>query len=100
MTSEKKPLYKPFPYRGPNKFKYSVYVKCTRNKCGKKLIHFGHIDYQHYKDKGGYFSHLDHLDKTRRKRYRARASGIRDKYGNRTYKDKNSKNYWAYNYLW
>ena len=96
----KKPLYQPFPYKGTGKFKYSVYVKACKNKCGKKLIHFGHIDYQHYKDKGGHYAHLNHLDKTRRKNYRKRASGIRNKKGQLTYKLKDTKNYWSYHYLW
>lgn len=93
-------LYKPFKYRGRGKFKYSVYVKSSTAKCGRKLLHFGHQDYQHYFDKGGVYSKLNHLDPVRRKRYRARAQGIKNKLGQRTYLDRNSKNYWAYHYLW
>lgn len=100
MSCSSKPLYKPFPYVGPGKFKYSVYVKCRKNKCGKKVIHFGHVDYQHYFDKGKHYSRLDHGDKARRANYRKRAAGITNKKGERTYKDKNTKNYWAYHYLW
>ena len=42
----------------------------------------------------------EHYDKQRRNNYRRRASKIVDKYGNLTYKDKNSPNYWAYHLLW
>lgn len=94
------PLYKPFRYQGKGPFKYSVYVRCPKNICGKKIIHFGHVDYQHYYDKGGLYAHLNHRDKARRANYRKRAAGIKNKRGERTYKDRNTKNYWAYHYLW
>lgn len=93
-------LYKPFVYKGSGPFKYSVYVKCSENKCGKKLIHFGHRDYQHFFDKGGHYKHLNHNDKERRARYQARARGIKNKQGQLTYKLKDTKNYWSYHYLW
>lgn len=57
---------------------------------GKK-IHFGHPSYQDY---------LDHQDDSRRKNYQARASKIRNKQGQLTYKNKNSANFWAYHVLW
>jgi len=85
-----KPLYKPFKYSGNGKFKFSVYVK--NKTTGKpKLIHYGHSDYQDF---------TQHKDQTRRKSYLARAKGIKDKEGNLTYKDKNTKNYWAVKHLW
>lgn len=96
----KKPLYRPFVYKGKGKFKYSVYVKSDKNKCGRKIIHFGHVDYQQFYDKGGAFAHKNHLDPERRRLYRARASKIRDGNGVLTVKNKNTKNYWAYHYLW
>lgn len=65
-----------------------------------KLISFGDKRYQHYFDKIGQYSHLNHEDKERRRLYRLRASKITDKYGNLTYLNKFSPNYWAYNYLW
>ena len=98
--SSKKLLYKPFVYQGNGPYKYSVYVKCVKAKCGQKIIHFGHREYQHYYDKGGHYKHLNNLDKKRRSSYRARASKITNKLGEFTYKDKNTKNYWAYHYLW
>jgi len=86
---DNKTLYKPFKYNGKGKFKKSVYVK---GKTGKpKLIHYGHSDYEDF---------TQHKDEKRRKSYLARAKGIKDKQGNLTYKDKNTKNYWAIKDLW
>ena len=59
-------------------------------KNGKK-IHFGDDRYEDY---------LTHLDRKRRTQYRKRASKIKDKDGNLTYKDKNSANFCSYNLLW
>lgn len=53
----------------------------------------------HYGQKG-YEDYHDHQDKERRKSYRTRARGIRNKEGQQTYKIKGSKNYFAYNTLW
>ena len=83
-------MYKPYRYSGKGKFKYSVLVKAPTKK-GKKVIHFGHKDYQDF---------TQHKDEKRRKSYLARARGIRDKNGKLTHKDKNSKNYWAIKHLW
>lgn len=67
-------------------------------------VSFGHKDYEHYKTSDRIPKELhiydEHHDKERRKQYRARASKITDKYGNFTYKNKNSPNYWAYHLLW
>jgi hypothetical protein len=82
-----KELYKPFKSSAKNK-KYSVYVM----KDGKKkIIHFGHSDYQDF---------TQHKDEKRRKSYLARAKGIKNKKGELTWKDKNTPNYWAVHYLW
>jgi hypothetical protein len=92
-------LFKPF-YSSeltPRDKKYSVWVMKDRKP---KLIHFGDRSMEHYKDKLGKWSRLDHGDKTRRASYRARAAGIRDKKNKLTYKDRNSANYWSYNILW
>ena len=80
-------LYKPFKSKAKNK-KYSVYVM-KDNK--KKIIHFGDSRYQDF---------TQHKDKKRQKSYLARAKGIKNKQGELTYKDKNTANYWAVNYLW
>jgi len=83
-------LYKPFRYKGNGVFKMSVYVK--NEKTGKpKLIHFGDKRYKDFRQ---------HKDQKRRASYLARAKGIRDKNGNLTWKNKNTKNYWAIRTLW
>lgn len=92
-------LFKPWVNTTKTKSKYFVYVKAD-NKKGYKKIGFGHKDYQHFKDKLGNYSKMDHGDKERRKRYRKRASRIKNKEGKLTYLDKNTSNYWAYNTLW
>ena len=82
-----KPLYKPFPSKAKGK-KMSVYIM----KDGKKrLIHFGDSNMADY---------TMHKDEKRRKSYLARSAGIRDKNGNLTKDDKNSKNYWSRRVLW
>jgi len=59
-------------------------------KNGKK-IHFGDSRYEDY---------LSHQDWKRRVRYRKRASKIKDKEGELTYKDPNTANFWSYHLLW
>lgn len=82
-----KPLYKPFKSTAKGK-KMSVYVM----KDGKKkLIHFGDSNMQDF---------TQHGDKERRKSYLARSAGIKDKNGNLTKDDKNSKNFWSRKILW
>tara|TARA_R110000787_G_scaffold197875_10_gene309083 strand:+ start:172 stop:435 length:264 start_codon:yes stop_codon:yes gene_type:complete len=84
-----KTLYKPFKSKNKGK-KYSVYVK---GKTGKpRLIHFGAAGMDDWKS--------GKATAAQRKSYRARASGIKNKEGKLTYKDKNTSNYWSYHYLW
>ena len=83
------PLYKPFKYKGKGVFKYSVIVKSDTGK--DKIIHFGGSRYQDYRQ---------HKDEKRRASYLARAKGIKNKKGEFTWKDKNTKNYWSVHYLW
>jgi hypothetical protein len=94
-------LYRPFFDNNvtPENKKYSVWVMKDHEP---KLIHFGDRNMQHYYDSTdvGLWHSLDHLDPKRRRSYRARASGIRDKKNKATYKDRNSANYWSYHYLW
>ena len=90
-------LYEPFVSSSKNK-KYSVYVK--DNNDNKKLIHFGDKRYQHYEDKIGFYSNLNHYDKERRRLYLKRSKKITDKNDNLTYKNKNSSNYWSIKFLW
>lgn len=67
-----------------------------------KWIHFGDINMQQYKDSTGLglYSSLNHNDEKRRKSYLARAKGIKDGYGNLTYDNPNSANYYSIRYLW
>jgi hypothetical protein len=55
-----------------------------------KTIHFGDNRYQHYKDKIGLYSMLDHKDKERRRRYYARHGKA----------DKHSAKWFSHKYLW
>lgn len=67
--------------------KYDVY-----NKDGY-LLSFGNIKYEQYKDKFGFYSHLDHNDKERRDKYQKRFLHL---YKN----DPTTATYWGYNFLW
>jgi hypothetical protein len=89
--------------------KIGNYIYQKSNRKDKKLytivngkaVHFGNINYEHYKDKTGLLDKkLNHLDRDRQKSYLARAKGIKDKNGKFTYKDPNSPNYHSYNILW
>ena len=92
-------LFKPWVNKTKSKSKYFVYV-ASDNKRGFKKIGFGQKGMGQYRDKGKYYSALDHNDKERRRLYLARARGIKNKKGELTYKDKNTANYWSINYLW
>ena len=96
--NEKK-LYQPFYDSNvtPSNKKYSV---CVVKNGAKRLIHFGDRSMEHYFDKLGHWKSLNHLDKERRKRYLARAKGIKDSEGNLTWKDRSSPNYYSVKYLW
>lgn len=93
-----KDLYEPFKSKAKNK-KYSVYV-IKDDKI--KLIHFGSLNHEHYRDSTPLklYSNLDHNDKERRRRYLKRAMGIKNKDGKYTYKDINSPNWWSVHFLW
>lgn len=83
-------LYKPFVNRTKSQFKYFVYVK-SNNKRGYKKIGFGHKSYGQFKDKLGYYKHLDHGDKKRKDNYYSR-------HGPATSKD--TAKYWSHKILW
>jgi hypothetical protein len=75
--------------------KYMALVK-PRGKDGPiKRVHFGSIGYQQYRDTTGIgvYSHLDHLDESRRRSYRAR---------HRVYltPDEFTPAYFSWHYLW
>ena len=84
-------LNKPWKNTTNSRYKYFVYVK-TNNKRGFKKIGFG------YKGMDDFRSGT--ASDQQRKSYRARASGIKNKEGQLTYKLKDTANYWSYNYLW
>jgi hypothetical protein len=65
-----------------------------------KTIHFGDTRYEHFKDKTGIWSALDHNDDKRRKNYLTRTANIKDKAGNLTANDPSSANYHARRILW
>lgn len=69
--------------------KYDVY-----DAKGNYFLSFGDKRYEHYQDKIGDYSHLDHMDKKRRANYRKRSAGIG------FLDDTNSPNYWSRKYLW
>jgi len=56
-----------------------------------RWIHFGDDRYDDY---------TTHRDRDRRDSYRKRSSSITNRYGKRTYKDRNYANFWAYHLLW
>jgi hypothetical protein len=69
--------------------KYDVY-----DKDDKYITSFGDTRYEHYKDKLGLYSKLDHEDKDRRENYLKRSKGI----GN--INNPKSANFWSRNILW
>lgn len=73
--------------------KYAAILKNTETGRNKK-VNFGDKRYQHYRDKTGLglYSHLDHRDPERRRRYRARHA--------KTMKKKYSASWFAAKYLW
>lgn len=83
-----------------------TYYKSTRPskklmvKVGNKWIHFGQRNAQHYEDKTGIWSKLNHYDKKRRDSYMKRAQGIKDKAGQTTWSNPTSANYHSYHTLW
>jgi len=68
----------------PNK-KYDVY------KNGNKIASFGARSYEQYRDKIGLYSHKDHLDRNRRKRYYLRHGKMAKK---------ESPKWFSHRYLW
>jgi hypothetical protein len=68
--------------------KYDVF------KNGDYITSFGDLRYQHFKDRFGYYSHLDHNDEERAERYRKRAKALAP------IANPYKANFWAYWYLW
>ena len=69
-------------------------------------VHFGHRDYEHYKDSvprslgGGIWRHKNHLDRARRRNYRKRHAGVLTKSGKPAYKVRYSPSWFSYYFLW
>lgn len=84
-----------------------IFQKSTRK--GKKLmvvvkngsnIHFGDKYSEHYRDKTGFYSDLNHNDKQRRTSFRKRMEGIKLKDGSRAIDNKMQPAFYSYHYLW
>jgi hypothetical protein len=82
---------------------YNIRVSTHKNKKydvldaeGRIITRFGARDMEHYFDKLGAFSHLDHKDEKRLEAFKRRFSKLIDKYQN----DKTSAMYWSSKYLW
>lgn len=80
---------------GPGYKKYSALLEYTTENGTKKIkkVHFGDKRYMHYRDKVPLqlYTHLDHNDAERRRRYYSR-HGVRAK--------KWTPKYFAHKYLW
>tara|TARA_R110000796_G_scaffold171474_1_gene288576 strand:+ start:83 stop:328 length:246 start_codon:yes stop_codon:yes gene_type:complete len=76
-------LYKPIKSTRKNK----KFMVLTNNG----IIHFGDSRYLDFSNHG---------DKKKQSAYCKRAKGITNKKGELTYKDKDSANYWSFNYIW
>ncbi len=67
----------------------------------ERTVHFGNIDYQHFRDKTGLLpKRLNHNDKVRRANYLSRTAKIKRKDGTLTANDPTSPNFHARNVLW
>ncbi len=83
--------------------KYDVYVSkgmygqspsiLRSDKLYDYLLSFGDIRYEHYKDKFGHYTYLNHNDKTRRDAYRKR-------HANDNIDDVNFAGFWSWHFLW
>ena len=86
--------------KGPSKKKYTAILPTGKH------VHFGHRDYEHYKDSvpkhlgGGLWSHKDHLDPKRRKNYRKRHGGMKCKDGKQCITKRYSPAWFSYYFLW
>ena len=71
-------FWKGYPIWISDKPEKKYYALVTFVKSGKPLkIYFGDTSYQHYRDKLGYWSHLDHGYATRRASYKSRHGSTR-----------------------
>ena len=79
------------------------YAATVRSATGTRIVHFGSIDHQQYKDSAlGIYSHKDHGDPKRRRSYFLRHSGVSTKTA-ALKKEKGKKitpKYLSHKYLW
>lgn len=94
-----KDIYRAFKKSSKNGKMYDVY-EYKNGKMGKYITSFGSTDYENFKDDIGLHPKLIHGDEERRKNYLARAKGIKDKQGNKTWNDVNSANFYSVKFLW
>ena len=65
-----------------------------------RYVPFGDNRYQHYHDRIGLYSNLNHNDLKRRDEYRKRHSAIKTKDGKLAYQQLYSPAYFSFYYLW
>jgi hypothetical protein len=86
--------------KGPGKKKYTAILANGRR------VHFGHRDYEQFKDSvpkrlgGGLWTHKNHGDPERRRRYRKRHAGMVCKDGERCIDKRYSPSWFSYYFLW
>tara|TARA_R100001224_G_C3993421_1_gene140094 strand:- start:703 stop:993 length:291 start_codon:yes stop_codon:yes gene_type:complete len=86
------------------KYTYELSTKKGKKlmtKVNDKVVHFGDITMEHFKDKTNLLpKRLNHNDKDRRKNYLTRSAGIKDKSGKLTKDNPMSPNYHSRRILW
>ena len=80
--------------KGPKNKKYSVLFP------DGKIVTFGDKRYQHYRDRIGLWSNLDHNNKTRRENYRKRHEAVKLKDGRIAKNVKFTPAWFSWNFLW
>jgi len=68
-------------FKGYNIYVSNKYPKKYYALVGNKKVYFGDVRYEHYYDKMGYYSNLNHLNKERRRLYRLRHKATHNKIG-------------------
>ena len=90
-----------YEYEKSTKKGKKLMVKVKQNDGKIKTIHFGNINYQHFKDKTGFLpKSLNHGDKKRRDNYLKRSKSIKNKKKELTYLNPESANYHSVRILW
>ena len=79
--------------------KYDVY-KFTKEGNIKHIASFGDKRFQHYFDRVGLYSNLNHYDSDRRARYWSRHGSIRLDDGSLAINKKESPAWFSFRYLW